>query len=139
MPNASNTDRVVGALGEGAVDVTAERAIIAIQGPQARALLASVAPAAAEVGRFHVAALRVGTEPPAWSPAPATPARTASRSRSPPNGATELWEAVLDAGIQPAGLGARDNPAPSKQACRCNGHELGPGITPAAGRDSDGS
>src|SRR3954453_2369572 len=42
MPNASNTDRVVSALGDGAADVTAERAIIALQGPQARALLAPV-------------------------------------------------------------------------------------------------
>ncbi len=54
MPNASNTDRVVAALGAGAVDVTAERAIIALQGPQARALLAPVSPEAAAIGRFHV-------------------------------------------------------------------------------------
>src|SRR4051794_36848973 len=36
MPNASNTDRVTGALGEGAVDVTPTRAIVALQGPAAR-------------------------------------------------------------------------------------------------------
>ena len=38
MPNASNTSRVVAAIG--GEDVTDERAIIAVQGPEARALLA---------------------------------------------------------------------------------------------------
>ena len=37
MPNASNTSRVVGHLG--GVDVTATRAVIAVQGPQARSKL----------------------------------------------------------------------------------------------------
>src|ERR1700689_4409679 len=40
MPNASNTSRVVAAIG--GTDVTEERAIIAVQGPEARALLARV-------------------------------------------------------------------------------------------------
>jgi aminomethyltransferase len=52
MPNASNTERVVAAIG--GQDVTATRAIIAIQGPQARERLASVAPDAAAIGRFRV-------------------------------------------------------------------------------------
>src|SRR3954451_25437640 len=54
MPNASNTDRVVGAIG--GRDVTAERAVIAVQGPAARSKLESVAPEAAAVGRFRVTA-----------------------------------------------------------------------------------
>ena len=37
MPNASNTERVTGALGGGAVDVTPTRAVLAVQGPEARA------------------------------------------------------------------------------------------------------
>ena len=49
MPNASNTDRITGALGEVATagdgdvviaDVTATRAVLAVQGPNARARLA---------------------------------------------------------------------------------------------------
>src|SRR3954466_25053 len=52
MPNASNTDRVVGAIG--GRDVTAERAVIAVQGPAARWKLESVAPEAAAIGRFRV-------------------------------------------------------------------------------------
>src|SRR3954470_389802 len=51
MPNASNTDRVTGALGEAAVDVTPTRAIIALQGPAARRLLATIWPEAAAMGR----------------------------------------------------------------------------------------
>src|SRR5687768_1631906 len=52
MPNASNTDRVVAAIG--GQDVTAERAIIAVQGPAARDLLGPIAPDAAAIGRFRV-------------------------------------------------------------------------------------
>src|SRR6478672_2435646 len=60
MPNASNTDRVTGALAEGGAadvriaDVTSSRAIIAVQGPAARERLAAVSPEAAAVGRFRV-------------------------------------------------------------------------------------
>ena len=36
MPNASNTDRVIEAIGGN--DITAARAVIAVQGPEARAL-----------------------------------------------------------------------------------------------------
>ena len=55
MPNASNTDRVTGALAGGEADhlsiedVTATRAIVAVQGPDARARLAEVSPGAAAV------------------------------------------------------------------------------------------
>src|SRR3954468_14705086 len=53
MPNASNTDRVTealtGAEGTTVVDVTPTRAIIAVQGPEARRRLAEVSPEAAAV------------------------------------------------------------------------------------------
>ncbi|MFP5486799.1 MAG: glycine cleavage system protein T, partial [Acidimicrobiia bacterium] len=42
MPNASNTDRVIGAIGGN--DVTATRAVLAVQGPAARERLAAVFP-----------------------------------------------------------------------------------------------
>src|SRR4029079_14024311 len=45
MPNASNTGRVQAAIGGD--DVTATRAVIAVQGPQARELLSATAPEAA--------------------------------------------------------------------------------------------
>src|SRR5205823_14090625 len=43
--------------------------------------------------------------------------------------ALAFWEAVLDAGIPPAGLGARDT-LRLEAALPLHGHELGPGITP---------
>ena len=71
----------------GGEDVTSQRAVIAVQGPRARARLASVSPDAAAVGHFAVARLRVQGRRRAASQAPATPARTASsapcRPRSP--------------------------------------------------------
>ena len=69
MPNASNTDRVVGALREGAgdldiADVTGDRAVIAVQGPEARARLAAAGgEEVASIGRFKVASARFGEIP----------------------------------------------------------------------------
>src|ERR671911_934596 len=57
MPNASNTSRVLEAVGGD--DVTATRAVIAVQGPAARERLATVAPEAAAVGRFRAAEVEV--------------------------------------------------------------------------------
>ena len=47
----------------------------------------------------------------------------------PVDGAAEVWEAVLAAGIEPAGLGARDT-LRLESGLPLHGHELGPGITP---------
>ena len=58
MPNASNTDRVRSVIG--GVDVTQERAVLAVQGPQSRRLLAEVSTAAAAVGRFRVDVVTIG-------------------------------------------------------------------------------
>src|SRR5262245_7783550 len=57
MPNASNTDRLLDALGGGAADITASRAVLAVQGPDARARLRAVSPEAADVPRFAVRAV----------------------------------------------------------------------------------
>ncbi len=132
MPNASNTDRVVSALvGTGGdvtvADVTAERAVIAIQGPQARKLLGAVSSAAASVGRFGVAAFDFGG-------ARCTVAGTGYTGEDgvecavPVAVAAEFWNAVLATGIVPAGLGARDT-LRLEAALPLHGHELGPGIT----------
>ncbi|MGD0882660.1 MAG: glycine cleavage system aminomethyltransferase GcvT [Acidimicrobiales bacterium] len=126
MPNASNTDRVVAAIG--GEDTTATRAIIAVQGPHARARAAGVLPEAAAVPRF-------GVERFSWEGVDCTVAGTGYTGEDgfevavPADAAPRLWEAVASTGIAPAGLGARDT-LRLEAALPLHGHELGPGITP---------
>jgi aminomethyltransferase len=126
MPNASNTERVVHAIG--GVDVTAERAVIAVQGPQARRRVAEVSPEAAAVGRFRVAELK-------WGDVAIVVAGTGYTGEDgieiavPAADAPALWSALMAAGIQPAGLGARDT-LRLEAGLPLHGHELGEGITP---------
>jgi len=128
MPNASNTDRVTTALGSGATDVTASRAVLAIQGPEARRRLATVAPDAAAVGRFKVGRF-------SWSGVEVVVAGTGYTGEDgvevavPSEAASAFWEAVVGTGIAPAGLGARDT-LRLEAGLPLHGHELGPGITP---------
>jgi aminomethyltransferase len=126
MPNASNTDRVVDAVG--GEDVTATRAVLAVQGPAARARLTEVFPDAAEVRRFRVARCR-------WRGADCTVAGTGYTGEDgveiavPADAAPDLWQAIVSAGVIPAGLGARDT-LRLEAGLPLHGHELGPGITP---------
>ena len=136
MPNASNTDGVTGALvgGDGlrVQDVTASRAVIAVQGPAARQRLAAVSEVAAAVGRFRVAEVEV-------LGVPCTVAGTGYTGEDgvelsvPAGHAEQVWSAVLAAGVVPAGLGARDT-LRLEAALPLHGHELGPGITPLQAR-----
>jgi aminomethyltransferase len=128
MPNASNTARVRDALGVGEeADVTSTRAILAVQGPASRERLATVFPDAAEVGRFRVARLD-------WLGVPVVVAGTGYTGEEgveiavPATDAGRLWDAILGAGIEPAGLGARDT-LRLEAGLPLHGHELGPGIT----------
>ncbi len=126
MPNASNTDRVVAAIG--GVDITSSRCIMAVQGPHARAALATVAPEAAGVRRF-------GVTPFSWHGVACLVAGTGYTGEDgvecavPTDAAGDLWDSLLAAGIAPAGLGARDT-LRLEAALPLHGHELGPGITP---------
>jgi aminomethyltransferase len=128
MPNASNTARVRDALGGLGSDVTADRAIIAVQGPSARDLLRRVSPEAAAVPRFNVRRLD-------WRGVPCTVAGTGYTGEDgvevavPAEAARAFWDAVLEAGVVPAGLGARDT-LRLEAGLPLHGHELGPGITP---------
>jgi aminomethyltransferase len=126
MPNASNTARVVEAIG--GEDTTASRAIIAIQGPHARTRLETIAPSASGVPRFHVADFE-------WEGVPCLVAGTGYTGEEgvecavPAAIAESFWSAVLGTGMQPAGLGARDT-LRLEAGLPLHGHELGPGITP---------
>ncbi|MBI4934890.1 MAG: glycine cleavage system aminomethyltransferase GcvT [Actinobacteria bacterium] len=125
MPNASNTDRVVGAIG--GVDTTATRAIIAVQGPNARERVATVFPEAAAVGRFRVEQVQ-------WNGVECTVAGTGYTGEAgieiavPVHAAVALWNSIADAGVKPAGLGARDT-LRLEAGLPLHGHELGAGIT----------
>jgi aminomethyltransferase len=126
MPNASNTDGVREAIG--GIDTTQTRAIVAIQGPRARARLSELLPVAAGVPRFGV----MGFE---WEGMSCLVAGTGYTGEDglecavPSAVAESFWSAVLACDIPPAGLGARDT-LRLEAGLPLHGHELGAGITP---------
>jgi aminomethyltransferase len=129
MPNASNTDRLCDALeAADATDVTAGRAVLAVQGPRARDRLATVSPEAAAVARFDVR--RVGD----WVVAgTGYTGEDGVELHVDAGHAPEVWDALVAAGVAPAGLGARDT-LRLEAGLPLHGHELGPGITPLQAR-----
>jgi aminomethyltransferase len=128
MPNASNTARVLEALGAG-VDVTDQRAVLAVQGPRARDRLGGVFPEAAAVTRFGVSEVRWQDRVPCVVAGTGYTGEDGVEIAVPAAEAVALWEAILGAGVQPAGLGARDT-LRLEAGLPLHGHELGPGITP---------
>lgn len=126
MPNASNTSRVLDAVG--GRDVTKERALIALQGPTSKNILTSVWGEDAWVPRFRVRDVQIGSTM-------CTIAGTGYTGESgveihvPVDAAEEVWNSLTEAGAAPAGLGARDT-LRLEAALPLYGHELGPGITP---------
>jgi len=120
MPNASNTSGVTSALP--GVDVTGERCVLAVQGPKAKERVAAVDPRFAEIGRFRVNRFDYrGVE-----------VRVAGTGYTGEDGleiaapnevADELLRAIVDTGITPAGLGARDT-LRLEAALPLYGHEL---------------
>jgi aminomethyltransferase len=137
MPNASNTAPLVGALrdaaaahggGECAVeDFTGERVVLAVQGPEARTRLAGVMPDVPE--RFHVAPVTYAGGAAGWAAGTGYTGEDGVELHVPLDAALRVWEALLDAGVVPAGLGARDT-LRLEAGLPLHGHELGPGITP---------
>lgn len=149
LPNAANTETVaevlrsamaqVGDIGEvdtdeiGEVtDITSTRALIAVQGPRARERLASVSPAAAEVGKFAVDSFNYEGEI-CYVAGTGYTGEDGVECEVPASVAPSFWDAVQAAGALPAGLGARDT-LRLEAGFPLHGHELGPDITPVNAR-----
>lgn len=138
MPNASNTQSVTGALAAelqqmseaevDIVDTTADRAVLAVQGPNARRYVESISPEMAAVPRFAVQRCH-------WRNHDVVVAGTGYTGEDgieiavPAGIAADLFEALVDAGCQLAGLGARDT-LRLEAGLPLHGRELGEGITP---------
>jgi aminomethyltransferase len=139
MPNASNTARISDALSDlgpeggdlGGVtieDITGSRAVIAVQGPNARTRMRAVSEAMAEVPRFAVQAVT-------WNGVECVVAGTGYTGEDgieihvPAAAAPSMWQAIIGTGVTPAGLGARDT-LRLEAGLPLHGHELGEGITP---------
>ena len=93
------------------LDAPTTAALIAVQGPEAAAVLARAFPAiAGHAVHDFMRPARVRRRSPASSRAPATPARTASRSRCRPSAAEAFAARLLaEPEVKPIGLGARDS------------------------------
>ena len=126
MPNASNTSGVVAAIG--GEDTTATRAILAVQGPEARQRISKVSAEAAEIKRFRVAPVTIDGVDCVVAGTGYT-GEDGVELAVPAAHAPQIWEAVTNCGVEPAGLGARDT-LRLEAALPLHGHELGPGITP---------
>ena len=122
MPNASNTDHVLSAIG--GVDVTATRAVLAVQGPRAKSLLSTISEDFSNVAKFQVLQTN-------WQGAECVVAGTGYTGEQgveiavPISHAVELWQEILGAGVIPAGLGARDT-LRLEAGLPLHGHELSP-------------
>ena len=139
LPNAANTEEVATVLRDAAADadieiadMTASRALIAVQGPRARERLASVSPAAAGVARFGVGAFSFEGET-CHAAGTGYTGEDGVECEVPAAAAPHFWDAVQAAGALPAGLGARDT-LRLEAGFPLHGHELGPDITPVNAR-----
>ena len=114
VTNAANHERDFAWFAEHAGDFDAEvadaiddYAMLAVQGPEGALDRHRAGRGRAAAAHAHGDAA-ASPAPRRSSAGPATRARTASSSCSPPERAAEVWEALLAAGAKPAGLGARD-------------------------------
>ena len=102
--------------------------MIAVQGPAARKELGALQTGWADVPRFAVQVAAFDGEP-GWVAGTGYTGEDGVELHVPASVAPACWRLLLDAGIRPAGLGARDT-LRLEAGLPLHGHELGPGITP---------
>jgi aminomethyltransferase len=137
IPNAANTAPALAAVqaaggapgGADVEEVTGRRALLAVQGPEARRRLAGLAPEAAAVAHFGVASTALPGGASGFVGGTGYTGEDGVELFVPVEAAAAVWRALLGAGISPAGLGARDT-LRLEMGYPLHGHELGPGITP---------
>ena len=105
MPNASNTSGVTSALP--GVDVTSERCVLAVQGPNARARAALIDSRFGDVARFAVTRFDFGGVEVRVAGTGYT-GEAGLEIAAPNDVAEEILQRLIAAGVTPAGLGARD-------------------------------
>lgn len=137
VPNAANSDAVVRVLTAAAPEGIAiddrreDYGIIAVQGPDSPQILATLG-----LPHDHDYMSFVRTS---WSGTPIVVARTGYTGEIgyellvPSAALAQLWDAVIDAGVQPCGLGARDT-LRTEMGYPLHGHELSADITPVQAR-----
>lgn len=132
MPNGTTSERIIARIGSAAPsgvsikDVRPDTALLAIQGPQAPAVIETVL--GVTPGRFRVVeatfsdhlVIAAGT---GYTGEPG------GELCIPVEGAAELWDAVVAAGATPAGLGARDT-LRLEMGYPLWGQDLGPDTSP---------
>jgi aminomethyltransferase len=138
IPNASNTAPALAALeaaaagaagGADVEHVTEQRALLAIQGPEARGRLSALAPEAASVAHFGVGPTTLPGGASGFVGGTGYTGEDGVELFVPVEAAVDVWRALVEAGVTPAGLGARDT-LRLEMGYPLHGHELGPGITP---------
>jgi aminomethyltransferase len=110
------------------VDVTLDTALIAVQGPQAVAMVHELADADLGLPRFGAGRARVADVECVLSRTGYT-GEDGFEIKCAAAGATRLWDALLGEGVVPCGLGARDA-LRMEMGYPLYGHELGLDISP---------
>ncbi|MCL5445856.1 MAG: glycine cleavage system protein T [Actinobacteria bacterium] len=132
IANAANTALVCNTIG--GIDVTASRALIALQGPESRGLVARLSPEASKLPRNEVRLLTLDGIPCVVAGTGYT-GEDGVEIDLPASKAAGLFMRIVEMGARPAGLGARDT-LRMEAGLPLFGHELGPGISPlVAGLD----
>ena len=138
IPNASNTAPGPGCPAGGGrrrpggadvEHVTEQRALLAVQGPEARRRLADLAPEAAAVAHFGVAATSLPGGASGFVGGTGYTGEDGVELFVPVEAAVDVWRALVAAGVVPAGLGARDT-LRLEMGYPVARPRAGPGITP---------